>query len=448
MKQMSTTMKTTIKMALPAMIESFFICFAGFLDSIMVSSLGPEAVASVGLTTQPKFIGYAIFTALSVSLSALVARRLGEGERDKANALLSTGVLTAVILAAIIGFLMSFFASPIIKFCGSNADTHDGAVLYFKIIMGCMIFNCIQICINAIQRGVGNTKITMRTNLTSNTVNVIFNYLLIGGKFGFPALGIRGAAIATILGAAVSCTMSIISVCKKDCYVNFIYIIQNKIKPRLVSLVNIIKLGYSIFLEQLLIRAGFLATALMAADQGTSAMAAHQACLNVISLSFAIGDGLQHAAVALIGRSLGEKNPDMAKEYGKKCHKIGGIMSIVFAVVFLLFSRWIMWLFFPKDPDIIDIGVSIMYILTVAVLLQIRQCIYMGSLRGAGDTKYTAFISAFSITVTRTIVGYVCCYMLGMGIFGVWMGVLADQVTRFIMSGARYKKGKWVSIKI
>ena len=448
MFKMSDTMKTTIRMALPAMIESFFICFAGFVDALMVSSLGPEAVASVGLTTQPKFIGFAIFTAISVSLSALVARRLGEGEKDKANALLSTGLLTTVILAAVIGFLFSYFASPIIRWCGSNPETHDGAVMYFKIIMGCMIFNCVQICVNSVQRGAGNTKITMRTNITSNTVNMCFNYLLIGGKLGFPALGIRGAAIATILGAAVSCFMSIFSVCNKKCYVNIPYIIKNKIKPRLVSFVNIVKVGYSIFLEQILIRVGFLATAVMAADQGTGAMAAHQACINVISLSFAIGDGLQHAAVALIGRSLGEKDPDKAKEYGKKCHKIGGIMSVVFAFVFLLFSKWIMGLFFPDDADIVNIGVSIMYVVTLSVLLQIRQCIYMGSLRGAGDTKYTAFISAFSITVTRTVVGYVCCYPLKMGIMGVWMGVLADQVTRFIMSSARYKKGKWINIRI
>ncbi len=448
MRQIGTTMKTTLRMALPSMVESFFMCFAGLVDSLMVSSLGPEAVAAIGITTQPKFIGFAIFVAISTALSALVARRLGEGKRDQANALLYTGLLVTVILAIILGFLLNFFASPIIKLCGSNADTHAGAVAYFKIIMGCMIFNCIQLCVNAVQRGVGNTKITMRTNLTSNTVNICFNYLLIGGKFGFPALGIRGAAIATVLGTVVSCFMSLLSVCKKDCYVNIPYIIKNKIRPRLVALVNIIKVGYSIFLEQILLRVGFLATAVMAADQGTGAMAAHQACMNILSLSFAFGDGLQHSSVALIGRSLGEKNPDLAKKYGNECQKIGGVISIIIAIVFLLFSRWALSLFFPEDKDIVDIGVSIMYVVAISVLLQIRQCIYMGSLRGAGDTKYTAFVSAFSVTITRTVVGYICCYPLGWGIIGVWLGVLADQITRFIMAGSRYRKGKWVNIKI
>ena len=86
--------------------------------------------------------------------------------------------------------------------------------------------------------------------------------------------------------------------------------------------------------------------------------------------------------------------------------------------------------------------------MTIAVLVQIRQCIYMGSLRGAGDTKYTAFVSAFSVTVTRTIVSFVCCYALGLGIIGVWFGILADQITRFVMASTRYKNGKWVNIKI
>ena len=105
-----------------------------------------------------------------------------------------------------------------------------------------MFFNCMQISINSMQRGAGNTKITMRTNITSNTINIIGNYLLIGGNLGFPALGIRGAAIATVFGTVVSFTMSIISIMKKDFFISIPYIIKNKIKPRMYALMNIINL--------------------------------------------------------------------------------------------------------------------------------------------------------------------------------------------------------------
>lgn len=447
MKHNKETVKTALKMAVPAIIESFFICFAGLVDSLMVSSLGSNAVAAVGLTAQPKFVGLAAFMAISVALSALVARRYGEKKRDKANALLYTALILIVSLSVLIGTLTTFFAPAIIRFCGSTPETHSDATIYYRIIMSCMIFNCIQIGINAMQRGAGNTKITMRTNITSNTINIIGNYLLIGGKFGFPALGICGAAIATVFGTVVACAMSIISVMKKDGFISIPYVIQNKIRPSVEALTNIIKVGYSVFLEQLLMRVGFLATAIMAAKQGNASMAAHQVCMHIMSLSFAFGDGLQAAAVALIGRSLGEKAPDKAKSYGSACQYIGGIISVIICIVYIFSSKWLMGLFF-KETQIVAIGVSVMYVVVVSVLFQVRQCIYMGALRGAGDTRYTAFAAAFSVTIMRTAVSYFCAYVLSWGLVGVWMGILSDQITRFCLGRFRFRQGKWVNIKI
>lgn len=295
--------KKTLNMAWPAMLESFFAAFAGLVDSLMVSSLGSHAVAAVGLTTQPKFVGLSFFIAANVSISALVARRNGENRRREANQIFSTFLLFILCMAVLISALMVVFADPIIRLCGSEDLTHDSAVLYFKIIMGGMIFNVIQLGVNSAQRGAGNTRITMRTNLVSNTVNILFNYLLIQGHFGFPALGIRGAALATVLGTVVSSIMSVYSVWKKDTFVSIPYIIENKIRPAFEALKNIVRVGYSVFAEQLLMRIGFMLTAIMAADQGTAAMAAHQVGMNIMGLSFSFGDGLQATAVALIGYS-------------------------------------------------------------------------------------------------------------------------------------------------
>lgn len=447
MKYGKENMQTVLRIAIPAIIETFFVAFAGLVDSLMVSSLGSNAVAAVGLTAQPKFVGMAVFMAISVSVSALVARRFGEKKKDKANSILFTALLLIILLSVILGAIFTFFASPIIKFCGSTPETHNDAVMYYQIIMCFMIFNCIQIGINAMQRGAGNTKITMRTNITSNTVNIIGNYLLIGGKFGFPALGIRGAAIATVFGSFIASVMSIISIFNKDCFISIPYIVKNKIKPSIEALFNIIKVGYSVFLEQLLMRIGFMATAVMAAKQGNAAMAAHQVCMHILSLSFAFGDGLQAASVALIGRSLGEQNPEKAKTYGGTSLKIGGMISVTLSLIYLLSSGWFMGLFF-KEKEIIEIGISIMYIAIATVIFQVPQCIYTGSLRGAGDTRYTAFVAAFSVTIMRTAISYFCCYILGLGLIGVWLGILGDQLTRFFFGRRRFKQGNWVHIKI
>ena len=440
-------LKETISIAWPAVIESFFTAFVGLVDSYMVSGLGSNAVAAVGLTTQPKFMGLSMFFALNVALSALVARRRGEDRKEDANRILVSGIAFILIAAAVISTVLVFFAGDIIRFCGSNSDTHDQATLYFRIVMGGMIFNCIQMGINSAQRGAGNTKITMRTNLASNSVNIVFNYLLIGGKFGFPALGVRGAALATVLGTVVASVMSIMSLFKKDCFVSIPYIVKNKILPRIDGFKSIIRVGYSVFFEQLLMRVGFMATSIMAAKIGTAAMAAHQVGMNIMGLSFSFGDGLQATAVALIGRSLGQNDEELAKEYGRVCRRLGLIISFALACIYFFGGHAMMSAFF-EEPEIVKIGVDITRIIIIVVIFQVSQVIYMGCLRGAGDTGYTALASIISVTVIRTAFSYMFGYVLGFGINGVWMGILADQVSRFIFGSVRFKQGKWTKIKI
>lgn len=439
--------KAALSMAFPAIVESFFVAFAGLVDSYMVSELGSTAVAAVGLTTQPKFVGLALFFALNVAISALVARRFGEGKKDNANSILLTALIMILGFAVVLSILLVTLAPQIMTWCGSTPDTHDMAVTYYRIIMGGMIFNCIQMGINSAQRGAGNTQITMRTNMTSNIINIILNYILITGRFGFPALGIVGAAAATVIGTVVSCIMSIISIMHPDGFVSIPYIIKNKIMPSVKAFKHIVNVGYSVFLEQLLMRIGFVATAIMAANQGTSAMAAHQVAMNILGLSFSFGDGLQTAAVALIGRSLGEGNPDKAKEYGSVCQMMGGIISITLSVIYLLGSKALMQAFFD-EAEIVSIGVNIMYVTIIIVLFQVRQVVYMGCLRGAGDTLYTAITAMISATVIRTVVSYLCGYIFAWGIIGIWIGVLADQMSRYVCAMTRFKKGKWIQIKI
>ncbi|MCM1183170.1 MAG: MATE family efflux transporter [Roseburia sp.] len=446
-KGANAVVKEALRMAWPAVCESFFVALAGMIDSLMVSSIGSYAVAAVGLTTQPKFMGLALFIAMNVSISALVARRRGEQKKDEANQILLTAIWFILAAVVVVSVLCVVFANQIIRFCGSAEDTHDTAVIYFRIIMGGMVFNVVSMGINAAQRGSGNTIIAMKTNIISNLVNIIGNYLLINGHFGFPALGIHGAAIATVFGTVIACIMSIRSLFKKDNFVSLPYIVRNRIKGSLGTLGHIVKVGYSVFIEQVLMRIGFMSTAMMAAGMGTDAMAAHQVGMNILGLTFSFGDGMQVAAVALIGRSLGEGSPDKAKEYGKVCRRIGLCISIALAVIYFFGGETLYRLFFEED-NIVAYGVQIIRVIIVIVLFQVSQVIYMGCLRGAGDTTYTAIASTISVTVIRTGFSYLCGILLAWGIPGIWLGILADQMSRFLFASIRFKTGKWTGIKI
>ena len=439
--------KEAVRMAWPAVCESFFIALAGMVDSLMVSSMGASAVAAVGLTTQPKFMGLALFFAMNVSVSALVARRRGEKNQRSANQILLVAILFVIVATVVISSACVMWANEIINFCGSAPETHEPAVIYYRIIMGCMIFNVLSMVINAAQRGSGNTMIAMRTNIVSNVVNIIANYLLIQGHLGFPALGIAGAAIATVFGTVIACIMSFASLFRRDGFVSIYYIMEQQIRPALEPAISIIKLGFSVFIEQILMRVGFMSTAMMAAKMGTNALAAHQVGMNILGLTFSFGDGMQVAAVALIGRSLGEGSPDKAKAYGKTCRMIGLGISCVLAVVYFFGGEWLYHLFFAEQ-EIVDIGVMIIRIMIIIVLFQVSQVIYMGCLRGAGETTYTAIASTISVTIIRTSASYFFGFVMGLGMAGIWMGILADQISRFLFASIRFKQGKWTKIHI
>ena len=435
-------------MAWPAVLESFFVALAGMIDTMMVSTLGTYAVAAVGLTTQPKFIALALFLSSNIAVNALAARRFGQKNRENANKILYTAIVFVIISAVIISTVTFIGADQIIKWCGSNADTHEAGVTYFRVIQAGMIFNVLSLVINAAQRGCGNTQIAMTTNVTSSIVNIVFNYLLIGGNFGFPRLGMFGASLATVFGTVVACIMSIISISKNDCFLSIPYIIKHKIKPGFDAFRSIISLSFNLLLENIAMRIGFLTTSIIAAKLGTDAFAAHQVGMNLLSLAFSLGDGMQVAAVALIGRSLGEKDTEKAKHYGNICQKIGFIISIVLAVIMFFFGREIFSLFFNK-ADILDMGVLISRFIMIIVLFQVSQIIFAGCLRGAGDIKYCLWASLISVTIIRTLVTWsLAGGILNLGLSGIWIGVLSDQLSRFIFLSIRFREGKWTEIAI
>ena len=151
--------------------------------------------------------------------------------------------------------------------------------------------------------------------------------------------------------------------------------------------------------------------------------------------------------MALIGRSLGEKNPEQAKRYGAFCQKLGLGISCVLALLLMLLGKWYYSLFF-KEREIIVMGEDILRILAVVMLFQISQVIFTGCLRGAGDVRYTMLISLISVSIVRTAVTWLLVSVLGLGLTGIWLGILGDQAMRFVFMGIRFYRGKWVELKI
>ena len=440
-----TLLRETVHVAWPSVVESLLVALVSLVDTMMVSTLGEAAIAAVGLTMQPKFISLCVFFALNTAISSIVARRKGQNDRDSANKVFRAVLIIAFILTVMISTVGIVFADPILKMVGSYPDTHEMSVGYFRIITAGLFFNCMTMMISGAQRGAGNTRISMTTNVASNIVNVIFNYLLIGGHLGFPAWGVNGAAVATVLGSIVGLLIAVKSVLHKD---GFVYLFHKSEKKEFLdhqSAISLWKITSTSFLEQILLRIGFLIYAIIVARLGTNMFAAHNIGMNFMNLSFSIGQGLSVAAITLVGQALGKGDKQEAKESAAMCQKIGFGFSCIFAVIFLTLGRTF-FSFFTDVPEILGYGETIFRYMTLIVMLQISTFIYTGALRSAGDNKMTTLISFISVTIIRPLFGFIFVTWLGMGIGGAWLGILADQTMRFILTMARFHSGKWLDI--
>ena len=402
----------------------------------------------MGLTGQPRLLIFAFFFSINAGITAVVSRKKGQGDRDGANAAMHTGLLLCLAMAVIAFTLASVFAVPLLKFAGAtgeNAAILPEARVYFLITVAGVCINAFGMAVNAAQRACSNTKIAFRTTLIANLVNVVFNYLLINGHFGFPRLEVRGAAIATLLGNICACAVSVLSVLKKDGYLKLSIARLKHVSARYMGMIGRVAMGTG--LEQLFLRCGMFMFAKVVAELGTDEFATHQICMTLISITFAFGDGLGVAASALVGQNLGKNRPDLSEISAKAAQRVGMVISVVLCAVFMFAGRWLVSLF-SDVPFVVETGEKIMRIVAVVALFQVVQTINTGCLRGAGDTHYTAVVSFFSIGITRPLIAYALCYPVGLGVIGAWIALFIDQTTRSFASSIRFAGGKWKTIKL
>ena len=176
---------TCLKMAWPSALESVLVALVSSVDTMMVGQLGPAAISAVGITTQPKFILLAVIITLNVGVTAIVARRKGEGDLKGANRCLKQALVISLTLSAVMTAVGLIFTEPLLRIAGAGDDFIVDAVAYFRIILTTNVFNCCAMTMNAAQRGFGNTRVSMVTNVSANLVNVALNYLLINGIWIF-----------------------------------------------------------------------------------------------------------------------------------------------------------------------------------------------------------------------------------------------------------------------
>src|SRR3712207_6374457 len=288
------------KVALPAAVEGVLLNLMLLADLIMVGSLGIEQAAAVGIVSQPKMILQMIMSAAGVAITAIVARRKGEGDEEGLNSCIKQSLFLLGALYFFFVCLSFLFSKSIVSFAGANKDYVEYASIYFQYIALSVFFKVFCVVLSSAQIGVGNTKIVLISGMIGNGLNVLFNYILIFGKFGFPAMGIQGAAIATVLGNFIIFIILLYSVTRGDYGIDILrkgtYSFSKKILKPLQEI------GTNSFLEHIFERIGLFIFAKMIASLGTVSMGTHHYCILLWDLYYYFGVGMSSASASFTGR--------------------------------------------------------------------------------------------------------------------------------------------------
>lgn len=440
-----------INIAWPSTVEGALISIIGSVDTAMVGTLGSTAIAAVGITTQPRMILLLLGQALCVGTTALIARRRGEEDRESANAVLAQSMYLVTFLGIAMTLLGYFLAGPLMKLAGANVDTLGPSTTYFRVIVLGFCLNYWTMCICASMRGIGKTRITMVTNLSANLVNVFLNWCLINGHLGFPALGVKGAAIATVCGTGVGTVIAFLFATRRDGYLRFRLSLP-RFDNRTLS--GLLRVGSSSMLESACLRIGFLLNTKLVAGIGTAAMAAYQVVQQVTSLSFTLGDGIAAAGSALVGQALGAKRYDLAKANVRIARKLSVVTSLFLMLVIGLTHRQLAMIFTREEAIIAGATLAFLVVI-VGVIPQNGRVVYSGCLRGAGDVRYVAVCSLISVTLLRPAFTWLFCYpmnelfpSLRFAMTGAWISFVLDAFIRDLLLKARIDRGKWLQIRL
>lgn len=437
--------KKIFQLAGPSLTEMILMNLVQMLNMMMVGRVGAEAVAAVGLTMQPIFFALAAFMALGVGTTAIVARAIGAGNYEEANKAAQQTFLLNIVLSVIVIVISFSSAEQILIFMGAAPEVLVHGVTYAQIMFASIAFITISMGLSAVLRGAGDTRTPMKINVLSNILVVVLGFPLIYGYFGFPELGVVGAAVATMVARFVASVWVV--------YVLFSgrFVIHLKLSELFlfdVTLVRrILKVGLPAAGEQFILRGGQIIFARVVATLGTVTFAAHQICFTILGLTFMPGMAFAVAATTLVGQGLGAKKPELAERFGWETRKIGMVVSGTLGVGFIIFAPYIMMLF-TNELAVIEEGTKALRIIGCVQIAQSTQFILAGALRGAGDTKFPLYAMFIGVWGFRVLLCLLFVFVFEWGIAGAWLAVAVDQIVRSFIIYYRYKSGKWKTIKV
>jgi MATE family multidrug resistance protein len=436
-----------LKLAGPMIITTISFTIMQFVDRLMVSRLGTEALAAILPAGFISFIPASFVVGVYASIATFVSQSLGRGETKDCSSYCWQAIYMGLSYSVVVLVIMWPAAPWVFRLLGHEAEVIGMEVIYLRIMLYANAVGVFVWASNQFFMGIHRPIIMMYAALVGQVVNVAANYILIFGKLGFPAMGIEGAGWGTFIGIAVGAGIRMAMFLGGDVNRDF----QSRRTTRFDSgkMGDLLRVGLPAGVE-LMLNVAFWGAILfwLVGKFGKEALAATSAVLSCTHVSIMPVVGLKIALSAAVGKSIGGDRKDVAVKQTGVCLRVALIYMGLVGLCFFIFREALMGVW-SSDDKVIGIGVDILICAAIYQVFHAARTIYSGSLRGAGDTLWLAIASALGAVVVLGLGGVLIVeFFPGLGSLGPWIAATLSIIVVGLANRWRFKSNSWMQIDL
>ncbi len=431
-----------LQLAWPAVVGNLAFATVGIVDIKIVGSLGASAVAAVTTGHRMLWVLQAVLIAVTAGTTAMVARAWGADDRAEAERVTRMSLLVCSGLALFLSVPAIVYAERLAGIFELDAEALGQAATFIRWLSPFNVSFSITMVIGSAVRAAGDTRTPLLIGLVTNAVNVVLVYGLVYGRFGLPAMGVAGAAIASGLaftvGALVFLAMWLCG--------GLILRVGSGVAMTRQRIRQLFDIGYPAGLEQIAMQIGFIAFLWIVSLYGTAPYVAYGIGVNILSFSFVVGFGFAIAASTHVGQRLGARDSDGATQSGWHAMRLAIAAMVVLGAGIILAARAIAD-FMIDDPEVARLTVVFIYILGFVQPLMAVEFTLGGALRGAGDTRFPLLTTLAGLVVVRASLAGVMAW-LGLSVEWIFAALIADYVVKASLLSWRFRSRRWQQIQI
>ena len=429
-----------VPMVLEMMMESVFVV----ADVFFVGRLGPDAVATVGITESLMTVMYALAIGLSIGAAATVARRVGEKDPESAGRSAVQSVIMGLGAAAIFGAIGTLFGPQLLALMGASDDVLRTGSTFARVMLGGSGTVVMLFLINAVFRGAGDAAIAMRVLWFANAINIILGPCLIFGIGPFPELGVTGAAVGTTIGRGSGVLYQLIHLSRGN---GRLRIRRSHLKFDLDVMRSIVRISGTATFQNFIGTASWMGLVRILTGFGSAAVAGNTIGIRIILFALLPSFGVSNAAATLVGQNLGAKKPDRAEAAAWKAGMYNTICLGTVGAIFLLFAPQIVSLF-TTDSEVALYAVRCLRIVSAGFLFYGYAMVLTASFNGAGDTRTPTLINLVCLWLWEIPLAWALAHPFGFGPTGVFIAVSVAFSTMAFVSGWLFSKGMWKTKRV